>query len=300
MEVARGASDKLQRYVSQYFGETIVAVLEGGVVGKGKGKGRKGRRGAVSESEEESEESAEEEDESDASEQGAAKGGRGKRKAKTKAQAKLKDGRDKAGRAAGGGADDDDLPSSFVEAHDLIRSMNRHVPSLLLNVIPQLAEELTTDSPAYRKLATTTLGQMFGEPVGHGDLAKAFPGVWQEWLRRSRDLSVKVRIAFCERLGKVWKEHPELAKDIEGAHLPSPTLLLVAHPSPPAAHLQHYLLVDTDDKVRLAACQIFDGLDYETASHHVGKTALLTLAERTRDKKVRPESRSMICVRWRK
>ncbi|BGP10818.1 Sister chromatid cohesion protein pds5 [Rhodotorula toruloides] len=266
VEVARGASDKLQRYVSQYFGETIVAVLEGGVVGKGKGKGRKGRRGAVSESEEESEESAEEEDESDASEQGAAKGGRGKRKAKTKAQAKLKDGRDKAGRAAGGGADDDDLPSSFVEAHDLIRSMNRHVPSLLLNVIPQLAEELTTDSPAYRKLATTTLGQMFGEPVGHGDLAKAFPGVWQEWLRRSRDLSVKVRIAFCERLGKVWKEHPELAKDIE-------------------AHLQHYLLVDTDDKVRLAACQIFDGLDYETASHHVGKTALLTLAERTRDKK---------------
>ncbi|BGP02903.1 Sister chromatid cohesion protein pds5 [Rhodotorula toruloides] len=264
VEVARGASDKLQRYVSQYFGETIVAVLEGGVVGKGKGKGRKGRRGAMSESEEESEESAEEE-ESDASEEGAGKGGRGKRKAKTKAQAKLKDGRDKAGRATTGG-DDDDLPSSFVEAHDLIRSMNRHVPSLLLNVIPQLAEELTTNSPAYRKLATTTLGQMFGEPVGHGDLAKAFPGVWQEWLRRSRDLSVKVRIAFCERLGKVWKEHPELAKDIE-------------------AHLQHYLLVDTDDKVRLAACQIFDGLDYETASHHVGKNALLTLAERTRDKK---------------
>ncbi|BGP34804.1 Sister chromatid cohesion protein pds5 [Rhodotorula toruloides] len=266
VEVARGASDKLQRYVSQYFGETIVAVLEGGVVGKGKGKGRKGRRGAASGSEDESEESAEEEEEeSDASEERACKGGRGKRKAKTKAQAKLKDGRDKAGRATTGG-DDDDLPSSFVEAHDLIRSMNRHVPSLLLNVIPQLAEELTTNSPAYRKLATTTLGQMFGEPIGHGDLAKAFPGVWQEWLRRSRDLSVKVRIAFCERLGKVWKEHPELAKDIE-------------------AHLQHYLLVDADDKVRLAACQIFDGLDYETASHHVGKNALLTLAERTRDKK---------------
>lgn len=218
VEVARGASDKLQRYVSQYFGETIVAVLEGGpAAGKGKGEGRKGRRGAASESEEESEASEDEDEASDASEEGGAKGGRGKRKAKTKAQAKLKDGRDKATARGTGAADDDDLPSSFVEAHDLIRSMNRHVPSLLLNVIPQLAEELTTHSPAYRKLATTTLGQMFGEPVGHGDLAKAFPGVWQEWLKRSRDLSVKVRIAFCERLGKVWKEHPELAKDIEGA-----------------------------------------------------------------------------------
>ncbi|GEM10842.1 cohesin-associated protein Pds5 [Rhodotorula toruloides] len=264
VEVARGASDKLQRYVSQYFGETIVAVLEGGTGGRAKGR-RKGRKGAANESEDESEESVEEA-ESDASSEGA-KGARGKRKAKTKAQAKLKDGRDKStGRATAGGADDDDLPSSFVEAHDLIRSINRHVPSLLLNVIPQLAEELTTNTPAYRKLATTTLGQMFGEPIGHGDLAKAFPGVWQEWLRRSRDLSVKVRIAFCERLGKVWKEHPELVKDIE-------------------AHLQHYLLVDTDDKVRLAACQIFDALDYETASHHAGKNALLTLAERTRDKK---------------
>jgi sister-chromatid-cohesion protein PDS5 len=104
-------------------------------------------------------------------------------------------------------------------------------------------------------------------------------------------LSVKVRIAFCERLAKVWKEHPELAKDIEGAFRTAvfarPLRALTHAHRLCAAHLQHYLLVDSDDKVRLAACQIFDALDYETASHHVGKSALLTLGERTRDKKVR-------------
>lgn len=50
----------------------------------------------------------------------------------------------------------------------------------------------------------------------------------------------------------------------------------------------HRIMVDTDDKVRLAACQIFTELDYETTSHHVAQQTLVLLSERCRDRKVRP------------
>ena len=39
------------------------------------------------------------------------------------------------------GASQEDL-NSFKSAHDLIKGLNRSVPKLLLNVIPQLEEEL--------------------------------------------------------------------------------------------------------------------------------------------------------------
>ncbi|BGP19464.1 hypothetical protein JCM10213_006284 [Rhodosporidiobolus nylandii] len=235
-DVCKGASDKLQRYVSQYFGETIMAVLEG-------------KAGGGS--------SADESDEDSDAPAARKKNAKGKGKGKKVAGAK------------GGGGGEDDLPAHFVEAHELIRSLNRHVPSLLLSVIPQLEAELvTTSSPSYRRLATSVLGAMFGEPPGHGDLAKAFPGTWKLWGERCRDRDPKVRVKVAERVGKVWREHPELSRDIEG--------------------ILHRLLVDTDEKVRLAACHVYaneDGMDYETAAHHVSREALEALAGRVQDRK---------------
>ncbi|GAA6049962.1 hypothetical protein JCM3770_007070 [Rhodotorula araucariae] len=247
-EVCRGASDKLQRYISQYFGETIVAAMNGG-----------GGRGAASSDEE----SAVEEDDDDDSEDGAGAKKRRGRKAKTKAKGKLKETN---GGVAKVGDKDSDLPPALVEAHDLIRSLNRHVPALLLNVIPQLAEELTTSSPAYRRLATGALGAMFGEPVGRGDLARAFPAVWRAWLARARDREASVRARMCECMRRIWREHPELAGDL--AHV-----------------LVGALLEDKDEKVRVAACAVFEDVDYETASHHVPRRVLEAVGGRVVDKK---------------
>lgn len=117
----------------------------------------------------------------------------------------------------GKGAAMDVLPSSFVTAHALIKQVNRSVPTLLLNVIPQLEEELRTDKPAYRKLATETLGAMAGEKAGQGDLALKYPSAWKAFLGRSKDKVNSVRIAFVESLPNIWIEHPELANEIEGA-----------------------------------------------------------------------------------
>lgn len=208
IEVCRGASDKLQRYVSQYFGETIVAAMNGGAGGRGAGMSSDG---------EESDAVEEDEEDEDSEDGGAGAKKRRGRKAKTKAKGKLREN----GTSKAALEKDDDLPSALVEAHDLIRSLNRHVPALLLNVIPQLAEELTTSSPAYRRLATGALGAMFGEPVGRGDLARAFPAVWKEWLRRAKDVDATVRARMCDSLRRIWREHPELADDLTRASLPS-------------------------------------------------------------------------------
>lgn len=109
------------------------------------------------------------------------------------------------------------LPASFVSAHTLIKQVNRSVPSLLLNVIPQLEEELQAEKPEYRKLAAEVLGAMFGEKTGQGDLAAKYPGTWKEWIGRLKDKVPAVRVAMVEGLRQVWTEHSELGKDIEGA-----------------------------------------------------------------------------------
>ncbi|GAA5921167.1 hypothetical protein JCM3775_004123 [Rhodotorula graminis] len=256
-EVCRGATDKLQRHVSQYFGETIVSAMNGGA----------GRGGMPSDDDDDMDQDDNDDDDDDDDDDdgasAAAKKRRG-RKAKTKAKGKLK--ATNGGSRAGGGDKDDDLPTALVEAHDLIRSLNRHVPALLLNVVPQLAEELTTASPAYRRLATGALGAMFGEPVGRGDLAKAFPAVWKEWLRRSKDVDATVRARMCGSLRRIWREHPELANDL--------TQVTVGA-----------LLSDSDEKVRIAACSSLDDIDYETASHHVPRLVLEAVSARLHDKK---------------
>ncbi|GAA6010454.1 hypothetical protein JCM10207_001312 [Rhodosporidiobolus poonsookiae] len=268
VEVCKGASDKLQRYVSQYFGEIIVGTLEG-------------RRGeSDEEEEEESEEEEEEEEESDAS------GGKGKGKKRPRrkaAKAAAKKGKKDASTGNSGG-DGQDLPLAFLRAHDLIRSLHRHVPALLVSVVPQLEAELVSSAaPAFRRLATSVLGGMFAD----GDLARVFPATWAEWGRRARDTAWVVRKACAERVGKVWREHPELAKDCEA--------------------ILTTLLLDADERVRLFATLAFDltvppsssssaaekeenksrGLDFETLSHHVPRRMLERLADRLGDKKER-------------
>lgn len=166
VDVCTGSTDKLQRYVCQYFAEVITSTLSGNV---------------------DTDEEMEEEVETNT------KGG-------------------KKGGATGG---EKALPPQFITAHTLIKQINKTVPGLLLNVIPQLEEELTTELFEYRKLATEILGDMLGEPLGSGDLALKYPGTWKEWLRRHNDKIPSVRIVMVESLRKIWTQHPELGKDIE-------------------------------------------------------------------------------------
>ncbi|KAI5477658.1 hypothetical protein MNV49_006044 [Pseudohyphozyma bogoriensis] len=154
------------------------------------------------------------------------------------------------------------LPTDFLVAHGLIKQINRSVPQLLLNVIPQLEDELTTENPLYRKLATETLGAMISEK---GDLASKYGQTWKEWLKRGKDRVPAVRISWVESVPKIWREHPELGGQLEPA--------------------MEAVLEDPDDRVRTAACSVFEDLDFETASNHVTLATMKALAKRCSDKK---------------
>jgi sister-chromatid-cohesion protein PDS5 len=68
------------------------------------------------------------------------------------------------------------------EAHELIQEIHRTVPDLLLNVIPQLEEEIKVDELHVRTLGTKTLGIMFSER--NSFIADSYPLVWKSWLNR--------------------------------------------------------------------------------------------------------------------
>nr|WJN24945.1 cohesin maintenance factor [Sporisorium sorghi] len=173
--------------------------------------------------------------------------------------------------------DQDERLESLQTAHSLIVQINRVVPSLLLNVIPQLEEELRAEDVQLRVLATKVLGQMFGEKPSTGvaessDLARRYVGTWRAWLGRANDKSSSLRVVWVESTKPILIHHPELRHDL------TPVL--------------ENKLLEPDERVRAATAKMLGSLDYETALHHVEKSVLLKLADRCKDKKslVRNES----------
>ncbi|KAK4057405.1 Sister chromatid cohesion protein pds5 [Microbotryomycetes sp. JL221] len=233
IDVCTGSSDKLQRYVCQYFAEQITSHFK--------------EPGPRTGSDDDDQDFSDSDDEEDEDKRKSKRGGAGGSKKKKRGDDKIV------------------LPPALVTCHELIRSINRSVPSLLTNVIPLLEDELRTEQVGFRQLAAEKLGQMFGEKSGQGDLAARYPWTWKQWLQRVKDKSPVVRTAVVSSLKQILIEHPELAQDIEPALLKS--------------------LEDTDDGVRLAACNVFENMDYETASNHISVRVLKMLAERVVDKK---------------
>lgn len=163
---------------------------------------------------------------------------------------------------------------SLNKAHELIKELNRVAPALLLNVIPQIEEELKVDNNGMRALATEILGEMFSERSS--SLASAHPQTWKSWLQRRNDKVAAIRIACVNVAPQLLKNQADLITDVN--------------------ELLYYKLQDPDPTVRTQACKVFDTLDYETALHNVDKKTLKELALRCRDKKqaVRTEAFSAL------
>jgi sister-chromatid-cohesion protein PDS5 len=70
----------------------------------------------------------------------------------------------------------------FKNAHNLILQIFEHVPTLLLNVIPQLEEELKVEEMVIRMVAASTLGEMFSRKGEK--LIDTYPSVWKAFLER--------------------------------------------------------------------------------------------------------------------
>ncbi|CAG8820312.1 16214_t:CDS:2, partial [Racocetra persica] len=153
--------------------------------------------------------------------------------------------------------------NDFKTAHDLIKELNRSAPGLLLNVIPQLEEELKLDDLNLRMLATQVLGEMFSEK--DSTLASRYDNVWKMWLLRRNDKVAEVRCAWTEYCLPLYINHHELAKQVNEAIITK--------------------MSDPDEKVRVTVCKVFTKLDYECASKLIEKELFIELAKRCRDRK---------------
>ncbi|KAF8325800.1 armadillo-type protein [Cantharellus anzutake] len=169
----------------------------------------------------------------------------------------------------------EDDTGDLAKAHNLIVQINKSCPALLNNVIPQLGEELTAEDPNFRSLATQTMGELFSEQGGD-ELAQKYPQVWKSWITRTRDKSAGVRVTFIEASKGMLGHHSSLRHEV--------------------AEVLRSKMLDTDDKVRAAACRIYSHMDYETALHNVTTDQLKELAQRILDKKpsVRQEALTAI------
>lgn len=117
---------------------------------------------------------------------------------------------------------------TLKESHNLILTMFRNAPSLLLNVIPVLEENLrAVEEVPLRQLSTETLGTMFGERplISNGVesgivvMARAYPATWRAWLGRKVDKALPVRLAWVHATPKIITNQPELRKEVEGESL---------------------------------------------------------------------------------
>ncbi|KAF9551607.1 hypothetical protein EC957_006500 [Mortierella hygrophila] len=151
----------------------------------------------------------------------------------------------------------------FKTVHKLVIELNKSTPALLLNVIPQLEEELKLSDVTIRTLATRSLGEMFSEKTSQ--LATQYESTWKAWLQRRNDKIPQVRIAWIESLVDLIKNHASLSKELSDCLSEK--------------------LVDPDEKVRAVACKIIGEFDYETSLHHIQKSTLIQVGHRCRDKK---------------
>ncbi|KAF9571866.1 hypothetical protein EC968_010594 [Mortierella alpina] len=151
----------------------------------------------------------------------------------------------------------------FKTVHKLVIELNKATPALLLNVIPQLEEEMKLTDVFIRSLATKSLGEMFAEKTSQ--LATQYESTWKAWLLRRNDKVPQVRIIWLESAVKLIKTHGSLDKELNEGFAEK--------------------LIDPDEKVRVAACQAIGEFDYETSLHHIKKDTLIQVGHRCRDKK---------------
>ncbi|KAI9305906.1 hypothetical protein BJ944DRAFT_160861 [Cunninghamella echinulata] len=162
---------------------------------------------------------------------------------------------------SGGGEEDMD---ELKRVHEMIEEIYFIAPSLLLNVIPQLEEEMTLDELGIRQLAIETLGNMFAHKSS--TLYKQYPNIWKGWLGREVDKSAVIRTRWLELCGTIYLNHAEnVANDINAC--------------------LNIKLMDPEEKVRIVACKIVGQLNFDIVTKYLDDNILKGLGSRCKDKK---------------
>ncbi|WOO80532.1 Sister chromatid cohesion protein pds5 [Vanrija pseudolonga] len=156
------------------------------------------------------------------------------------------------------------------DSHKVLLAIFRNAPTLLMNVIPLLEENLrAADEVPLRRLSTETLGIMFAErPVVSGgvvDIARGYPSTWRAWLGRKVDKALAVRLAWVEAAGGILVHQSNAREELENDLIDR--------------------IQDSEEKVRAAICKVVGSVDYETALRNVSLRLLEAVSGRMSDKK---------------
>lgn len=229
------------------------------------------------------------------------------------------------------GPTEDDL-KELHKAHRLLRELWRSAPSVIQNIIPHLDAELVAENVSIRLLATETIGDLISgigaagppapavldpsgypsqslesapsRPIDYNFLTTpasphAFSSVHsaahRNFLNRRKDPSAQVRAAWTNRAGLI------ITTSAGGVGLDHEE----------EANLLEYMadmLVDQDERVRLAAVQVIARCDFDTIVSRFGAhggiadagSILCNLADRIKDRKhhVRTEAMSLLGRLW--
>lgn len=164
---------------------------------------------------------------------------------------------------------------SLAKIHKLSIQIWRYIPELLDSVIGLLDDELSADDENIRILATETIGKMIGSPAIISSTVTSkvnffvkHKGTWANWLKRTIDISGNVRTKWVQQYSLIM------------ANVSSTTEINIA-----LNGCLYKCLLDTDEKVRTAACESIARVPFESFTNKVcNKNILETLAHLTREK----------------
>ncbi|KAJ1819836.1 Sister chromatid cohesion protein pds5, partial [Coemansia sp. RSA 2598] len=160
-------------------------------------------------------------------------------------------------------------------AHFLILELNKAAPGTLLNVIPQVEEELSVDDVDIRVLATGVLGEMFAEKGF--TLAKRYESTWRTWKGRRADTSPLVRIQWVEHAVSLYQHQPQLSRELNEFVVEK--------------------LCDVDEKVRQATCRALGQLDMtQMVQAAISEGVVNMLGERCKDRKASVRSEAIVSL----
>ncbi|ODN02505.1 Sister chromatid cohesion protein PDS5 B-B [Orchesella cincta] len=98
------------------------------------------------------------------------------------------------------------------KVYELIYELNSICPNILLTVIPQLEHKLKCIDESERLECVSLLARMFS---GNGSkVAQSYPPLWQAFIERFNDVSVKIRIKCVQYSMHFLLNHASLRKDI--------------------------------------------------------------------------------------
>jgi sister-chromatid-cohesion protein PDS5 len=221
------------------------------------------------------------------------------------------------------GPSEDDI-NEANKAHRLLRELWKCCPGVLQEIIPHLQDELATENVQLRQLATETFGDMISgigaagppplpdldpaaypsqslirmeytrpydfltTPASINSFPTQYPGAYHSFLQRRNDKSPIIRASWTTAIGRI------LMTSAGGIGL---------DPDEEQKLLKSFAecLIDSDDKVRLAAVKVVEHFDFNDIIRKLGSNGsmsesgsiLSNLADRVKDKKSVIHSESM-------